>query len=62
MKSDQRAHQPADSLRHALDQQHARHQRITGKVAFEYRALASERADRSHRALLRTRAAMRSII
>ena len=30
-----RDHEPAGGLRHRLDQQHARHQRIAGEVAFE---------------------------
>src|SRR3569623_5206 len=35
----QRDQQPARSLGHGLDQQHARHQRIAGEVALEDRAL-----------------------
>ena len=33
-----RDHKPAGGLRHALDQEHAGHQRIAGKVALEDRA------------------------
>ena len=37
-----RDHQPAGGLRHGLDQQHARHQRIAGKMAFENRCFLRE--------------------
>ena len=38
--------EPAAGLRHAFDLQHARHQRIAGKVSFENRALFRHAADR----------------
>ena len=51
-----RRHQPSAGLRHAFDLQHARHQRIVRKVAFENRALVSARCKRIGRCARRRRA------